>query len=269
MISDTKFAAISAVEQTVQCTKRGQTKVMRNRKAVLSAAVLFAVLAACAAFAQDQTSKVIPNSIWVGADGKFESDPDTALVQFNISAQQKTLQDASRQATQATDQVRQLLRTNGIDPSAAQISRFGTQPVYDYQNSKQKLIGYRVDAYISVKVMDFSKIGPISEGLSNMDAANTSITYQLDNIDAANAKAVQDAMRRAHEIANAAAQAGGRGLGDLSYVSVDTFEPQPVRPMMMKAQAAPGAMANASPTAEFSAEKITVTAHVNTLYSLK
>ncbi len=142
-------------------------------------------------------------------------------------------------------------------------------PVYDYKNAKRKLVGYRVDANISVKVKDFSKIGPISEGLSNMEVTDTSITYQLDNIDAAKAKAVQDAMRRAREIANAAAQAGSRGLGELSYVSVDTFEPQPVRPMMMKAQMTPGAAGAPAPTSEFSAEKITVTAHVNALYSLK
>lgn len=225
-------------------------------------------MAISSAFAQEQSSKIIPNSIWVGADGKFESDPDTALVQFGIAAQQEKLPDATQQATQAAEQVRQLLRNNGIDPSAAQISRFATSPVYDYKNAKRKLVGYRVDANISVKIKDFSKVGPISEGLSNMEVSDTSITYQLDNIDAAKTKAVQDAMRRAHEIANAAAQAGSRGLGDLSYVSVDTFEPQPIRPMMMKAQMAAGAGAPA-PTAEFSAEKITITAHVNTLYGLK
>ena len=165
------------------------------------------------AIAQDQTSKVIPNSIWVGADGKFESDPDTALVQFGISAQQEKLQDANQKATQAAEQVRQLLRSNGIDPSEAQISRFATQPVYDYKNAKRKLVGYRVDANISIKVKDFSKIGPISEGLANMEVTDTSITYQLDNIDAAKIKAVQDALRRAHDEANAVAQAGGRGSG--------------------------------------------------------
>ena len=243
---------------------------MRNTKALLSAAILFSIAASCAAFAQDQSAgKIIPNSVWVGADGKFESDPDTALVSFGISAQQEKLQDATQQATQAAEQVRQLLRTNGIDPSAAQISRFATQPVYDYKNAKRKLVGYRVDTNISVKVKDFSKIGPISEGLSNMEVTDSSITYQLDNIDAAKTKAVQDAMHRAHEIANAAAQAASRGLGELSYVSVDTFEPQPVRPMMMKAQMTPGAAGAQAPTAEFSAEKITVTAHVNTLYGLK
>jgi hypothetical protein len=39
--------------------------------------------------------------------------------------------------------------------------------------------------------------------------------------------------------------------------------------MMMKVQMTPGAAGAPAPTAEFSAEKITVTAHVNTLYSLK
>jgi uncharacterized protein YggE len=222
------------------------------------------------AIAQDQSAKVIPNTIWVGADGKFETDPDTALVQFGISAQQEKLQDANQQATQAADQVRQLLRSNGIDPSDAQISRFATQPVYDYKNAKRKLVGYRVEANISVKVKDFAKIGPISEGLANMQVTDTSISYQLDNIDAAKIKAVQDALRRAHDEANAVAVASGRNLGELSYCSVDTFEQQPVRPMMMKAQMVGADQAAPAPaTAQFSAEKITVTAHVNTLYGLK
>jgi uncharacterized protein YggE len=224
------------------------------------------------AITQDQPGKVIPNSIWVGADGKFESDPDTALVQFGISAQEEKQVDATQKATQAAEQVRQLLRSNGIDPSAAQVSRFATQPVYDYKNAKRKLVGYRVDANISVKVKDFSKIGPLSEGLSTMDVTDTSISYQLDNIDSAKVKAVQDALRRTHELAEAVAQASSRSLGELSYASVDTFEQQPVRPMMMKTMAASEAGAPPPPpppTAEFSAEKITVTAHVNALYGLK
>jgi uncharacterized protein YggE len=231
-------------------------------------ALLGSLINSMPAVAQDQASRVIPNTIWVGADGKFESDPDTALVQFGISAQEEKLQDATQKATQAAEQVRQLLRSNGIDPSEAQISRFATQPVYDYKNAKRKLVGYRVDANISIKLKDFSKIGPISEGLATMEVTDSSITYQLDNMDAAKTKAVQDAMRRAHDLANAVAQSSGRGLGELSYASVDIFEPQPIRPMMMKAQAAP--MVQAEPaTAEFSAEKITVTAHVNALYGLK
>ena len=218
--------------------------------------------------AQVQSGKVIPNAIWVGANGKFESDPDTALVQFGISAQEEKLQDANQKASQAAEQIRQLLRTNGIDPKDAQISRFATQPVYDYKNPKRKLVGYRVDANISIKLKDFSKIGPIAEGLANLDVTDTSISYLLEDMDAAKIKAVEDALRRAHNEANAVAQSSGRALGELSYASVDTYEQQPVRPMMAKATAM-SLQAAPPPTAEFSAEKITVTAHVNALYNLK
>jgi uncharacterized protein len=246
---------------------------MQKTKAVFLAFMITlagSLLMSTPAVAQDQSAKVIPNSIWVGADGKFESDPDTALVQFGISAQEEKLQDASQKAKQAAEQVRQLLKSNGIDPSEAQISRFTTQPVYDYKNAKRKLVGYRVDASISIKVKDFSKIGPIAQGLSNMDVTDTSISYLLENMDSAKIKAVQDALRRTHDEANAVAQGSGRGLGELSYASVDTFEQQPVRPMMMKAMGAPQAGASsAPPTADFNAEKITVTAHVNALYGLK
>ncbi len=220
------------------------------------------------ATAQEQSSKVIPNAVWVGADGKFESDPDTALVQFGVSAQEEKLQDANQKATQAAEQIRQLLRTNGLDPKEAQISRFATQPVYDYKNPKRKLVGYRVDANISIKLKDFSKIGPIAEGLATLDVTDTSISYLLEDMDAAKIKAVEDALRRAHNEANAIAQSSGRALGELSYASVDTYEQQPIRPMMAKA-ATMAAQAAPPPTAEFSAEKITVTAHVNALYNLK
>lgn len=228
------------------------------------------VIAALApAIAQDRPTVPLPNTVWVGADGKFESDPDTALIEFSISPQEEKLQDATEKASRAAEQIRQLLRANGLDPKDAQIGRFATQPVYDYKNAKRKLVGYRVDANISIKLHDFSKIGPITEGMSQMDVTQSSITYELQDMDTAKIKAVEDALRRAHNEASAVAQTSGRTLGEISYASVDVYEPQPIRPMM--ARAAPMATQAAPPaaTAEFSAQKITVTAHVNALYNLK
>jgi len=242
---------------------------MRKSTSFIIAALLLAI--AIPLPAQDRAANPLPNTIWVGADGKFESDPDTAVVQFNISAQEDKLQEATQKATQAAEQIRQLLRSNGLDPKDAQFSRFTTQPVYDYKNPKRKLVGYRVDANISIKLKDFSKIGPIADGLSNMEVTDTSIGYSLDDIDSAKIKAVEDALRRTHDEANAVARSSGRTLGELSYASVDTYEQSPVRPMMAKAAgfSAGAAAAPAPPTAEFGAEKITVTAHVNALYNLK
>ena len=221
--------------------------------------------------AQEPAASPMPNTVWVGADGQFESDPDTALVRFNISAQEEKLQDANDRASRAAEQVRQLLRANGIAPKDAQVGRFAVQPVYDYKNPKRKLVGYRVDTDISIKIKDFSKVGPITEGIANMTdlSGEQSLSYELDDMDAAKAKAVEDALHRCNELAATVARSSGRTLGQLSYASVDNYERMPVRPMMMAKAAGAAMAAPPPPTAEFGAQKITVTAHVNALYMMK
>ena len=220
--------------------------------------------------AQDRASNPIPNTVWVGADGKYEAEPDTALMQFNISAQEDNLPAANARASKAAEQIRQLLRTNGLDPKQAQIGMFSVQPVYDYKNPKRKLVGYRVDSNISIKIKDFSKIGPLTQGLADMDVTgNQSLNYTLDDMDAAKIKAVQDALHCAHEEAAAVASGSSRTLGELSYASVDTYEVPRPRPMAMGPMAMKAADNTPAPTEEFGAQKITVTAHVNAMYNLK
>src|SRR5271169_1663563 len=149
---------------------------------------------------QERSSAPTPNTVWVGADGKYEAEPDTALMQFSISAQEDNLQAANARAAKAAEQVRQLLRGNGLDPKQAQVGMFSVQPVYDYKSPKRKLVGYRVETTITIKVKDFAKIGAITQGLADMDVtSNQSLSYMLDDMDAAKIKAVEDALRRAHE----------------------------------------------------------------------
>jgi hypothetical protein len=230
------------------------------------------LLAGTLASAQDRpTITAQPNSVFVGADGRFEANPDTALVQFNISAQEDSSRGAYDRASKSAEQIRQILRSNSIEPKSAEIGFFSIQPVYDYKNPKRKLVGYRVNANVSLKLKDFSKIAPIVQQLADTDVTeNQSINYTLEDIDAAKTRAVEDAYRRAHESANAVARAGGRTLGDLSYASVDTFEnmriisPMAPRAMAMKAEAGTPA-----PTEEFSPQTIVVTAHVNAMFSLR
>jgi hypothetical protein len=223
------------------------------------------------ASSQEPQRTIQPDTIYVGADGKYEADPDTALVQFNIGAQENALKDAYARAQRATEQIRQTLKANGIDPKEAQISSFQVAPVYDWKSPKQKLIGYRVSSSITVKLRDFSKIGPIAESFGNMDVTeNQSINYTLENIDVAKAKAVEDAFRKAKASADVVVKAAGRQLAQLLYSSVDTNEMvPPPRPMMTmaKVQAVNGNVQ--APTEEFSAQKITITAHINALFGMK
>ena len=212
-----------------------------------------------------------PNTIFVGADGKFEAPPDTAVLQFNISAQENTSRAAFDRASKDAEQVREILRSNGIETKSAEIGFFSVQPVYDYKNANRKLIAYRVNATVTLKLKDFTKVAPILQGLADSDITDTqSVNYTLQDIDAAKARAVEDAYRRARESAAVVARASGRALGDLYYASVDTFENvRPIRPMMAMSRMNTQIAQMPAPTEEFSAQDITVTAHVNAMFTLK
>jgi uncharacterized protein len=219
--------------------------------------------------AQTTSISPVPNTISVGADGKFETGPDTALIQFNISAQADTAKEAYDQAAKQAESTRQVLRANGIDPKSAEIGFFSVNPQYDWKNQKHKIIGYQVTTSVTLKLKDFSKIGPVTQQLADSSVGESqSLSYTLDSTEEAKSKAVADAYRRARASAEALANASGRTLGELSYASVDTQEnvripgPRPMRAMAAMAQAP-------APTAEFSPQNVTVTAHVNAVFALK
>ena len=75
--------------------------------------MLFLVLLALASLATAQDRPTVtaqPNTVYVSADGKFEANPDTAVVQFNISAQKNKSDEAYARASQAAEQDNFLVR---------------------------------------------------------------------------------------------------------------------------------------------------------------
>jgi uncharacterized protein YggE len=243
---------------------------MKTILVTLCAILVLSVLS----IAQSPTLNPLPNTIFVGADGKFETAPDIALIQFNISAQADSAKDAYDQAAKQAEATRQVLRANGIDPKSAEIGFFSVNPQYDWKNPKHKVIGYQVSTSVSLKLKDFSKIGPVTQQLADAsvvgESQSLSLSYTLDSTEEAKSKAVADAYRRARASAQSLAAASGRTLGELSYASVDTFEnirvfaPMPRSAMSMKA-----AVQSPAPTEEFSPHNVTVTAHVNAMFVLK
>ena len=238
----------------------------------LTALILASCLMTTAfAAAQTPTLTALPNTVFVGADGKFETAPDTALVQFNISAQADTAKAAYDQAAKEAETTRQVLRNNGIDPKTAEIGFYSVNPMYDWKNPKRKVIGYQVTTSVSLKLKDFSKVGPITQQLADADVSESqSLSYTLENIDEAKTKAVADAYRRARASAQSLASASGRTLGELSYASVDTQENIRIyAPMQRRVGAAMAMESVAPPTQEFTPQNVTVTAHVNAMFLLK
>src|ERR1700722_6342147 len=232
----------------------------------LLGAVMFC--AVCALAQEHPTINAQANTLYVSADGKYEAAADTARIQFNVSVQDDSSQKAYDLASKNVEQVRQVLRANGIDPKAATIGFFSVQPVYEWK-PKQRVIGYRVTTDVTLKLKDFTKVGPITQQLADANGRESqSLNYTLENIDEAKNKAGEDAYRRARNEAEALAHASGRTLGELSYASIDTFKNmRPIVPRMMamaaKANAAP------APTEEFTPQTVSVGAKVNVLFNLK
>jgi uncharacterized protein len=229
------------------------------------------LLAAAPAFAQERPAVAArENTVYSGADGKFESAPDTAVINFGIAAQESSSEAAYAKASAAAEKMRQALRSNGIDPKSAELGSYSLQPMYDWKSPKRKVVGYRVTTNVTLKLKDFAKVGALTQALSAIEETeNQSVNYTLENMEAAKQKAVEDAFNKARASAATVAKAGGRSLGDLNYASVDTFEQAPVPMYQMKAARTMAADAAQAPTEEFTPQKITVTAHVNALFNLK
>jgi len=214
------------------------------------------------------------NTVYVGADGTFEATPDTAVLRLDIATQQDTARAAYDRVAAAAEQVRKVLRDNGFDPKAAQIGYYAVQPMYDWKNPKRKIVGYRVVTSVTLKLHDLakmeSKIGTLTEQLANIEEAqNQSLSYTLEGVEQAKAKATEDALKKARTQANVVATTGGRALGELLFATVDVSQPiivpmraQPVMAKAMGAEAAP-------PISEFSPQSVTITAHVNAMFGLK
>jgi uncharacterized protein YggE len=243
-----------------------QENLMRKMIVIFCSVVILSAIVA----AQTPTLSASPNTIFVGADGKFETAPDTAVIQFNVSAQADSAKEAYELAAKQTEATRQVLRANGIDPKEAQIGFFSVNPQYNWKDPKRKIIGYQVTTSVSLKLKDFSKIGAVTQQLADASIGDSqSLSYTLDSTDEAKGKAVADAYRRARGSAQSLANASGRTLGELSYASVDTQENirvlAPMRSRAMGAMAAP----TPAPMEEFSPQNVTVTAHVNAMFFLK
>lgn len=215
--------------------------------------------------------QVAVNTIYAGADGKFEASPDTAVLRFDIAAQDDSSRAAYDKASATADRVRQVLAKNAIDTKAMQVGFYSVQPMYDWKNPKHKVIGYRVSTDLTLKLHDFSKIGGVIEQTADLEnMQNQSLNYTLEEVEPAKAKAAEDALRKARNQAGAVASAGGRTLGELLYATVDVNQQviSPI-PMMARANVAGAAAAPPPPTAEFTPQNVTINAHVNAMFALK
>lgn len=161
---------------------------------------------------------------WIStsAQGEASVAPDMATVSLAVSADGKQLapakDDANRRATSV------LARLRELDIADADINApdIGVHPQYDYSKG-QKLIGYRVERRITVKVRDLARLSDVLDGVVAA-GANEVQGAQMTASDpsAAEHEALGRAVAVARGKADAIAAAAGVTLGGVRRVEEES-----------------------------------------------
>jgi uncharacterized protein YggE len=183
--------------------------------------VLFVLLAPMFAIAQQPEVKFIADTLVVQAEGRYESDPDLAIMTFDISSQEKELKNAYARASQSMRTVVAVAERNGLGKDAIQTGVLTITPFYE-GDRKRRARAYRVQGHVVLRIQDFTKVGPImDESVQDGIADFRSLTYQQSNEEAAKQKAVADAMHRAAGRATIALEQTKQKLGPVRSVSLE------------------------------------------------
>jgi uncharacterized protein len=168
-----------------------------------------------------EETKFIADTLVVQADGTYEADPDLATLTFDVSAQDKDLKQTYAQASQALEKIVALAEKNGLGKQDISSGVLTVQPFYA-GDRRRKIRSYYVHGEVSLKVRDFTKLGPLFEGSVEMGITDfRSLTYSLSDEEAAKEKAVAEAMKRAIGRANAALRQNGQKAGSLRFANLD------------------------------------------------
>jgi uncharacterized protein YggE len=165
--------------------------------------------------------KFIADTLVVQAEGSYESDPDVATLTFIISAQDKELKQTYDRASESMRRIAALAEKNGLQKADVSSGVLTVRPYYE-GDKRKKAKSYAVQGQITLRVRDFSKLGPIMEG--SVDDGITdfrSLTYTLADEEAAKERAVSEAMRRAVGRASAALEPKGQKVGVLRFANLD------------------------------------------------
>src|SRR5579864_428414 len=120
--------------------------------------VLFVLVAPLLGAAQQPEVKFIADTLVVQAEGSYESDPDLAIMTFDISSQEKELKEAYAKASQSMRTVVGVAEHNGLGKDAIHTGVLTITPFYE-GDRKKRARAYRVQGHVDLRIQDFAKVG--------------------------------------------------------------------------------------------------------------
>jgi uncharacterized protein len=213
------------------------------KKHVLTLCALIALVAPV----QAQTTQNLPPSITVVGTGRAFAKPDLVQIQSGVTTQGATAAAALAANNTAMAELLATLKKFGIEDRDVLTSNFSVNPEYGNMQpysgggrpQRPKIVSYRVDNSVHLKIRDIKKLGPlldalVQSGANNVNSINFTVAEPDPIVDKARASAIADARRKAQIYAESA----GVKLGKVLYVTEAGGGMPPPMPRMMMAGAA-------------------------------
>ena len=132
----------------------------------MKTSVLVALVLVCSSASLAQAPgpdvKFISDTLVVQADGRYEADPDLATLSFSVFAQDKNLKQTYDPASQSMQKIAQIAEKNGLKKDDITFGVLTVRPYYE-GDRKKRAKSYTVQGQITLRVKDFSKLGPLLE----------------------------------------------------------------------------------------------------------
>jgi len=243
---------------------------------------VFVCLALQSKAQQSSEVKFVADTLVVQAAGTYETDPDVAILAFDVLSQEKELKQAYAKASQSMHTIVDVAERNGLNKEAIHTGVLTVTPFYE-GDRKRRARAYRVQGQVVLRVQDFSKVGPImddsvQDGISDF----RSLTYSLADEEVAKQRAVADAMRRALGRATVALEQSKQKLGPTRYVNLEVLNLVGIAQLhsldlLQTAEASSGLsgffgaqkVAPPPPPAPVRPEKITISATVQCVFQIE
>jgi len=213
--------------------------------------------------AQEVAADPAPHIVVTG-EGRVDEAPDMATIMLGATHEAETAAEALAGTSAATARILEGLAAAGIEARDIRTQDLSLTPRVDYgrDGSAPQVTGYTASNTVQVRVRDLSSLGArldaaVAAGGNRFDGLAFGLQDPVPSEDAARARAVQDALRKATLYAEAA----GLQLGPvLSIAEQGVFDgPQP----MFRAEAA-----SAAPPVPVAPGEVSTVARVTVTFSL-
>ncbi|MBI4836597.1 MAG: SIMPL domain-containing protein [Candidatus Abawacabacteria bacterium] len=162
------------------------------------------------------------NTIVVSAEDKVIGVPDIAQMNFTVISKGATVAVASNDNTKKMNAVLAAVKSMGVEEKDIRTTSYYLDPEYNYDTDPSKIVGYRAEQGLEVKVRAKDKAGEILQKATTAGANQVGqIYFTIDDPEQLKSQAREKAFNKAKEKAQTLARQAGVRLGKVINFSDD------------------------------------------------